>query len=103
MKVVVLLYAIIILVGGFIGHIKSGSTASLIAGLSCGILLLGSWWAMVQDFRWGWGGAMAVSLILLIFFTLRYFKTHSFMPPGFLALLSFAVFLSLVISFFKSK
>ncbi len=103
MRVVVLLYAVLILIGGFVGHIKSGSSASLISGLIFGILLLGAWWAMVQGLRWGWIGAMALSLILLIFFSLRFLKTQNFMPPGFLAILSLSVFVALLVSFRKSK
>lgn len=103
MRVVVFLYAALILVGGFIGHIKSGSTASLISGLIFGILLLGAWWAMVQELRWGPIAAIGLTLILLIFFGLRFFKTQSFMPPGLLAVVSLGVLVSLVVSFYKSK
>jgi len=85
--VILFVYALLILLGGIRGH-AAGSQASLIMGLTFGILLLGSTFAIYKKKKAGvW---MAVSLIIILdaFFTYRYSQTGRFMPSGMLSLIS---------------
>jgi uncharacterized membrane protein (UPF0136 family) len=95
MAFIVLIYSILILVGGFIGHAKAGSTASLVWGLVFGFLLLVAAGGMLRRRLWGTYLAIILTLILDGFFTYRFLTTHNFMPAGLLSILSLVVLLLL--------
>jgi uncharacterized membrane protein (UPF0136 family) len=101
MYIIVLLYALLILVGGFIGHYKSASQASLISGLIFGSLLLICAAGMFRKKRWGTYGALGITFLLDGFFSWRFIKTHVFMPPGLLSLISLGVLLLIAKSISK--
>ena len=101
MPFIVLIYAVLILIGGIIGHVKASSLASLIFGLTFGLLLVGSAIAMFAKHKWGAYGAVILTFMLDGFFTYRFLKTHAFMPAGMLSLISFAVLIYLAISISK--
>jgi uncharacterized membrane protein (UPF0136 family) len=84
----VLIYGLLTLVGGLIGHIKTASTASLISGIIFGSLLLASGWGMIQKKGWGQWSALVLAFVLDAFFTYRFAKTLKFFPAGFMSLVS---------------
>lgn len=101
MPFIVLIYAILILVGGIVGHIKAGSFASLISGIVFGLLLLGCSIALFAKKKWGPYAALIVTFVLDGFFTFRFLKTHVFMPAGLLSLISLIVLIYLAKSISK--
>lgn len=101
MAVIVLIYAILILVGGIIGHAKAASLASLISGIVFGLLLLGCAIALFAKKRWGVYASLVVTFVLDGFFTYRFLKTHVFMPAGLLSLISLVVLIYLAKSITK--
>lgn len=101
MPFIVLIYAVFVLIGGIIGHVKAASLASLIFGLIFGLLLVGSAIAMFAKHKFGAYGALALTFMLDAFFTYRFLKTHTFLPAGMLSLISFAVLIYLAISISK--
>ncbi len=100
MPYLVSLYALLILVGGIIGHAKAGSTASLVMGIFFGALLLiaaGCMFAKRPLVRQrGVYFALALTVILDAFFSYRYLSTMKFMPSGMLAVVSLGVMFYLV-------
>ncbi|MES2344965.1 MAG: TMEM14 family protein [Chlamydiota bacterium] len=88
---VILLYGLIILVGGILGHHEKGSMASLIAGLVCGSLLISSAWVTFKKKAWGEYAALVLIFLLDAFFTYRFVTTHKFLPTGLLSILSLGV------------
>ena len=48
----VLIYALLVAVGGVLGYVRAGSVASLVAGLVSGLLLVGSAVAMMRVSAW---------------------------------------------------
>lgn len=92
---IILLYSLFILVGGIMGHVRSGSRASLISGLVFGILLLGSSGLIFLKKTIGYWTALVLSIALEGFFTWRFAKTLNFMPAGLLSLMSLAVIIIL--------
>jgi uncharacterized membrane protein (UPF0136 family) len=98
MSYLISLYGILILVGGFIGHAKAGSTASLVMGALFGTLLLIAAGCMFSKrlHQKGTYFALVLTLILDGFFSYRYISSMKFMPSGMLALVSLGVMLILV-------
>lgn len=86
-----IIYAVLVFVGGLVGHTLAGSNASLIAGISFSILLVISGLALLAQQKFGAILALALTLILDGFFTYRFMMSFSFMPSGMMALISLIV------------
>jgi uncharacterized membrane protein (UPF0136 family) len=94
----VLIYGILIAVGGVMGF-RAGSTASLIAGGISGIALVGAAVAMMKgSYSAGWWVALIVALILLgRFGSAAISKGFKMMPDGMVIILSIIVIAALLI------
>ena len=90
-------YALIILIGGIMGHAKAASAASLVTGLVFGILLFLSAIGMYKDHLFPAYCGIVFIFLLDAFFIYRWLYTLSFFPAGILSLLSFAVLVAVVI------
>lgn len=88
---IVFLYATLVFLGGLIGHLRSGSKASLISGGVFGALLFISSFFMFKKKIWGYFSALFLALALEGFFTWRFAKTLKFFPGGLLSLISLFV------------
>jgi len=89
---IVLIYAVLIAIGGVMGYVKAGSTASLIAGGIAGILLAGSSIAMMRGaYQAGWWVALVVTILLLLRFGQAAFKEFKMMPGGIVIIMSLIV------------
>lgn len=93
MKISIALYALLLLIGGIIGHSIANSLPSLIMGSVTAILFA------VLAFQKG-KTAHLITLILTVlltgFFGYRFFLTMKFFPAGFMSLVSLALAASLV-------
>jgi len=94
---IVLIYGLLVFVGGLIGHYKSASIPSLISGIVFGILLLISAFAMFKKKPWGQWSALLLAFILDAFFTWRFAKSLKFFPGGFMSLVSLAMVIILAL------
>lgn len=68
------LFSLVILAGGTAGYLFAGSVPSLVASSIFGTLLLISSLAMFKEKKWGMGFAFVLSLILGVFFMVRFVK-----------------------------
>lgn len=91
----VLIYALLILVGGMMGFVKAHSSASLIAGTVAGLILIMTSTGIYYSHPWGLTVALAATSLLTLFFSYRYFVAQAFFPSGFTALISVVVLLLL--------
>lgn len=94
-SVLLLLYAALLVAGGWIGYIKAKSRPSLIAGHISGVIIL-ICMALIfteQGVKAGSIVATLTSLGLAIFFGKRFAKSRKFMPGGLMAIVSSGVFL----------
>ncbi len=98
----VVLYGILVSIGGIIGFVTKGSMGSLVMGSLCGILLLISGWGILQSKRLAFVAALVISGFLAAFFGYRYYLTGNLMPGGGMGVLSALVFL-LLLTTKKSK
>jgi uncharacterized membrane protein (UPF0136 family) len=96
MPYIVAIYAALILIGGFIGHIKAGSTMSLIMGLIFGAILTIAAIGMFLRRKWGVKTALSAAIVLDAFFTYRYLSSMKFLPSGLLSLVSLGVIILLI-------
>ncbi|MDJ0705141.1 MAG: TMEM14 family protein [Leptolyngbyaceae cyanobacterium MO_188.B28] len=80
-------YGSLSMVGGIMGYIQAQSKISLISGMGCGLLLLISAFFQFQGQTWGLIVSVAVTIVLLLAFTMRLIKTRKFMPAGLMLIL----------------
>jgi len=93
----VLIYALLVAVGGVLGYVRAGSMASLVAGLISGLLLVGSAVAMMRGaFQSGWWLALVVTILLLARFGMAATKGFKFMPGGLVIIMSILVLIMLL-------
>jgi uncharacterized membrane protein (UPF0136 family) len=85
----IVVYALLVAIGGLIGYVKSKSKVSLISGLASGLLLAIAAYLTSNGSPNGLALAAIVAVILLIVFSIRWSKTKAFMPSGLMAILSF--------------
>lgn len=91
----VIVYGLIILAGGVAGHIKAGSTASLVSGLIFGFLLSAAGIGMIKNSLLAFFSSTVLLSILTLFFAYRFYLTGKFMPPGLLMLLTLVVIIAI--------
>jgi uncharacterized membrane protein (UPF0136 family) len=84
----ILVYALLVVIGGIVGYVKARSQQSLISGLISGIALAIAWYLSLQNPTSGFALATFLALGLLIVFAIRFRKTGKFMPAGLMAALS---------------
>jgi uncharacterized membrane protein (UPF0136 family) len=86
----ILVYALVVLLGGVMGYVKAKSQVSLLSGVGSGIALLVAWFICRQFPAAGLGLATLLALVLLVVFVMRFFRTRAFMPSGLMIILSLA-------------
>lgn len=94
----VLIYGILVAVGGVMGYVKADSKASLIAGGVSGIALVGAAVAMMKgSYSAGWWISLIVALILLgRFGSAAFSEGFKMMPGGLVIILSVIVIAALL-------
>ena len=85
---IVLIYALIVFLGGMIGFNQAHSMPSLIAGTVSATLLLICALGMFKRSVLAYTLAMAIILALMLFFGYRFTATGKFMPSGMMMILS---------------
>jgi len=88
---IVWIYAALVLAGGLIGWSKVRSKPSLISGVLFAIGLALSGVTVWRGTRGGLYVAEILAVLLLLVFLLRLAKTRTFMPAGFMAIVSVVV------------
>lgn len=95
LAITTLIFAVFMLVGGYLGYIQARSKASLIAGSIFAVLLALATYLLASEnkttIHYGIILATVISVFNLIFGLVRYFKTKKLMPAGIIAIMSFAL------------
>jgi uncharacterized membrane protein (UPF0136 family) len=84
----IVIYGLLVAIGGLIGYAKAKSKVSLISGLGSGLVLAIAAYLSSKGSSNGLTLATIVAVILLIVFSIRWSKTKTFMPSGLMAILS---------------
>ncbi len=86
-KIYFIVFGLLTIVGGIIGYVKAGSTASIIAGSVSGILLLVAAFLLPGNLAVGLVLAGVVSLLLAAWFVPAFIKSGNLMPGGMMSVL----------------
>jgi uncharacterized membrane protein (UPF0136 family) len=89
-------YGILAVVGGIIGYKQAQSKASLISGTISGLLLILGGVLRSLGQTWGLVLATRVTVVIVVFFTIRLIKTRKFMPAGLMTVLGVAALVIMV-------
>jgi uncharacterized membrane protein (UPF0136 family) len=87
-KIYFIIFGLLTIIGGVIGFVKAGSTASIIAGSISGILLLVAAFLLPQNLPAGLILAGVISILLAGRFVPAFLKTGQAMPAGLMSVLS---------------
>ncbi|MBI3591153.1 MAG: TMEM14 family protein [Candidatus Melainabacteria bacterium] len=97
------IYGILLIAGGIMGFVKAHSKMSLLTGAISGILVFISCSIGSKRPKEGYLYVSTVSLILAVFFALKFKATHAFMPAGLMLILSTTTFVIVGLSFLQAK
>ncbi|HLJ20318.1 MAG TPA: TMEM14 family protein [Stellaceae bacterium] len=108
-RIIIAVYAVLMLGGGFMGYAKAHSSGSLIAGIVSAVLLGVAWFLAGQQPRLGFGLGAAVAVGLVILFANRVREIAAGITPGTtgsnigLAALSGIVAIVLIVALAKAR
>jgi uncharacterized membrane protein (UPF0136 family) len=85
---IIVVYGVLVGLGGILGYVKAKSLPSLVFGLASGIALVACGWLASSHNVMGIRGAIGIGLLLAIFFGLRFARTRKLMPAGLMTVLS---------------
>jgi uncharacterized membrane protein (UPF0136 family) len=91
--VVLVMYAVLLIVGGVMGLVKGRSKASLIAGVVSGLIAVAAvlWISGTKNEKGGYALGLTLAIVLFLFFGYRAAMARRFMPGGMLAIASAVV------------
>ncbi len=95
---VILIYGLLVAVGGVLAYTRVGSLISLIAGGGAGLILIGASVAMMRgSYQIGWWVSLIVSLLLLARFASASLNNFKMMPGGLIIILSVIAIVALLV------
>jgi uncharacterized membrane protein (UPF0136 family) len=100
-RIYFIVFGLLTIVGGVIGYVKAGSTASIIAGSISGVLLLVAAFLLPQHLALGLAVAALISIALAGRFVPAFLKTGHLMPAGLMSVLSVIGVIMAIIAWIK--
>jgi uncharacterized membrane protein (UPF0136 family) len=100
-KIYFIVFGLLTIVGGVMGYVKAGSTASIIAGSISGILLLVAAYLLPGNLVLGLALAAIVSIALAGRFVPIFIKSGQVMPAGLMSLLSVIGVIMAIVAWIK--
>ena len=100
-KIYFIVFGLLTIVGGVMGYVKAGSTASLLAGSIAGIILLIAAYLLPDQLVLGLVLAAVISIALAGRFVPAFFKTHQLMPAGLMSVLSVIGVIMAIVAWMK--
>lgn len=100
-KIYFIVFGVLTIAGGVIGYVKAGSVPSLIAGSTCGILLLAAAFLLPNHAVIGLAIGLLTSLLLAGQFIPKFIRTGAVMPAGMMSILSVIGLVMAIIAWVK--
>ena len=92
---IVCIYGLLVVIGGLIGYLTADSLPSLVAGSISGALLFASGLGLCRSSIIAFFIAAGVTVVLAVFFSVRYFLTFKMIPAGMMGGMSIIILLLL--------
>lgn len=92
----IVVYGLLVAIGGIIGYRKAQSKISLLSGLGSGVALEIAAYITWQNREIGLSLATIIAVFLTIVFGIRWLKTGALMPAGMMAILSALIAIVLI-------
>jgi uncharacterized membrane protein (UPF0136 family) len=90
-QVALVIYGVLLILGGIMGKVKGNSSVSLVAGGLTGVAALVGFWKSLDDPMLGFMIGAMVGLLLTGIFVSRFARSRQFMPAGLILVLSLLV------------
>lgn len=103
LSIAVIVYGIIVGLGGVMGYVSAQSPMSLVTGGLAGLLLIGAGIMARSNPKAGFGAATVLAMLLIGFFIYRYMETQKAMPAFGVIALSVVMLALLVFGHFMSS
>jgi uncharacterized membrane protein (UPF0136 family) len=100
-KIYFIIFGLLTIVGGVIGYVRAGSTASIMAGTISGVALVVAAYLLPGDCALGLIIAGVVSIALAGKFIPDFMKTGKVMPAGLMAILSVIGLITAIVAWIK--
>lgn len=100
-KIYFIIFGLLTIVGGVIGYVKAGSTASIVAGGISGIALIIAAFLLPGNVVLGLAIAGVVSILLAGRFIPAFMSTGKIMPAGLMAILSLIGVIVAIVTWIK--
>jgi uncharacterized membrane protein (UPF0136 family) len=100
-KIYFIIFGLLTIVGGVIGYVKAGSTASIMAGAISGIALIVAAYLLPGNVALGLIMAGVVSVALAGKFIPAFMRTGKVMPAGLMAVLSVIGVVTAIVAWIK--
>lgn len=100
-KIYFIVFGLLTIVGGVMGYVKAGSTASLVAGSISGVLLLIAAFLLPDHLAIGLALGGVVSIALAGRFVPAFLKTGQVMPAGLMSVLSVIGVIMAIVAWIK--
>jgi uncharacterized membrane protein (UPF0136 family) len=100
-RIYFVVFGLLTIAGGVIGYAKAGSTASIIAGSICGILLLVAAYLLPGHLAVGLAVAAVISIALAGRFLPIFIRTDQLMPAGLMSALSVIGVIMAIVAWMK--
>ena len=100
-KIYFIVFGALTIVGGIVGYVKAGSTASIIAGSITGVLLLVGAFLLPEHRAAGLATALIISLLLAAQFIPKLLRTGRVMPAGIMSVLSVIGIIAAIVAWVK--
>lgn len=103
LSAVIGLFALLNIVGGFVGYHEKHSVMSLVGGGVIGVMLIASVFMAKSNPKSGYILAAAMTVLTLAFFSMRYATGHKIWPAGVMVVSSVIVLACLIAGHFASR
>ena len=97
----IVVYGLLVGIGGVIAYLKARSQVSLLSGLGSGVALIIAAYITRQNPSVGIAIALFIAALLLIVFAIRWSKTKKIMPAGMMAIVSLVAVILFATAFLK--
>lgn len=96
------IYSFLLIIGGVMGFVKAHSKMSLLTGLVSGLAILLATKVGVNNPKAAYLFIASISLVLAMFFSMKFAATHALMPAGLMLILSTLTYVLVARGWIKS-